>query len=144
MARDGSPEIAGLRTERRRERNICKEGRRMFDDVEGLDGEMKNIASLLDQVRGKLGDRFLRLELADHLAPKSTPFRVPSGLGAAIDKRIAPAGMDALHLFRALRDVNKDVPDNPDKLDVLIAAMGKLRQSLIPLTAEVAIQVGFK
>jgi hypothetical protein len=48
--------------------------------VEGLDGEMKYIASLLDQVWGKLGDRFLRLELADHLAPKSTPFRVPSGL----------------------------------------------------------------
>ena len=43
-----------------------------------------------------------------------------------------------------LRDVNKDVPDNPDKLDVLIAAMGKFRQTLIPLTAEVAIQVGFK
>lgn len=116
----------------------------MFDDVEGLDGEMKNIVALIDQVRGKLGDRFLRLELADCLAPKSTPFRVPSGLGAAIDKRIAPAGMDALNLFRALRDVNKDVPDNPDKLDALVAAMGKLKQSLIPLTAEVAIQVGFK
>lgn len=116
----------------------------MFDDVEGLDGEMKYIVSLLDQVRGKLGDRFLRLELADHLAPKSTPFRVPSGLGEAIDRRIAPAGMDALHLFRALRDVNKDVPDNPDRLDALVAGIGKLKQSLIPLTAEVAIQVGFK
>ncbi len=116
----------------------------MFDDVEGLDGEMKFIASLLDQVRVKLGDRFQRLELADHLAPKRTPFRVPSGLGAAIDKRIAPVGMDALHLFRALRDVNKDVPDNPDKLDALVVAIGKLKQSLIPLTAEVAIQVGFK
>ena len=98
-------------------------GWRMFDDVEGLEGEMKYIASLLDQVQGKLGDRFLRIELADHLAPKSTPFRVPSGLGSAIDKRIAPAGMDALHLFRALRDVNKDVPDNPDKVDALLAAM---------------------
>lgn len=116
----------------------------MFDDVEGLDGEMKSIASLIDQVRGKLGDRFLRLELADRLAPRSTPFRVPSGLGEAIDKRIAPAGMDALHLFRALRDVNKDVPDNPDKLDTLVAAIGKLKQSLIPLTAEVALQVGFR
>ncbi|MEI7874296.1 MAG: hypothetical protein WCK95_19355 [Alphaproteobacteria bacterium] len=116
----------------------------MFDDVEGLEDEMKSIAGLIDQVRGKLGDRFLRLELADHLAPKSTPFRVPSGLGEAIDKRIAPAGMDALHLFRALRDVNKDVPDNPDKLDTLVAAIGKLKQSLIPLTAEVAIQVGFR
>ncbi len=52
--------------------------------------------------------------------------------------------MDALNLFRAIRDVNKDVPDNPDKLDALVAAMGKLKQSLIPLTAEVAIQVGFK
>ena len=116
----------------------------MFDDVEGLESEIKDIASLLDQVRGKLGDRFLRLELADRLAPRSTPFRVPSGLGSAIDKRIAPAGMDALHLFRAIRDVNKDVPDNPDKLDTLVAAIGKLKQSLIPLTAEVAIQVGFK
>ncbi len=116
----------------------------MYDDVSDFDGALEHIADLIDQVRGKLGDRFLRLELADRLAPKSTPFRVPSGLGAAIDKRIAPAGMDALHLFKALRDVNKDVPDNPDKLDVLIAAMGKLRQSLIPLTAEVAIQVGFK
>lgn len=77
----------------------------MFSEVEALDGEMKYIASLLDQVRGKLGDRFLRLELADHLAPKTTPFRVPSGLGEAIDKRIAPAGMGALHLFRAIRDV---------------------------------------
>ena len=116
----------------------------MFDDVEVLDGEMKNIVALIDQVRGELGDRFLRLELADHLAPKSTPFRVPSGLGAAIDKRIAPAGMDALHLFRALRDVNKDVPDNPDKMDTLVAAIGKLKLSLVPLTAEVALQVGFK
>ena len=116
----------------------------MFDDVDGLDGELKNIASLLDQLRGKLGDRFLRLELADHLAPKSTPFRVPSGLGEAIDRRIAPAGMDALHLFRAIRDVNKDVPDNPDKLDTVVAAIGKLKQSMIPLTAEVAIQVGFR
>jgi hypothetical protein len=116
----------------------------MFDDVDGLDGELKNIAALLDQLRGKLGDRFLRLELADHLAPRSTPFRVPSGLGEAIDKRIAPAGMDALHLFRAIRDVNKDVPDNPDKLDTVIAAIGKLKQSMIPLTAEVAIQVGFR
>ncbi len=86
----------------------------------------------------------MRLELADHLAPKSTPFRVPSGLGVAIDKRIAPLGMDALHLFRAIRDVNKDVPDNPDKLDVVVAAIGKLKQSLIPLSAEVAIQVAFK
>ena len=116
----------------------------MIDDVDGLDGELKYIASLLDQVRGKLGDRFLRIELADRLAPKSTPFRVPSGLGEAIDRRIAPAGLDALHLLRALRDVNKDVPDNPDKLDTLIAAIGKLKQSLIPLTAEVAIQVGFR
>ncbi len=116
----------------------------MFDDVEGLDDEMKSIAGLIDQVRGKLGDRFLRLELADHLAPKSTPFRVPSGLGEAIDRRIAPAGMDALHLFRALRDVNKDVPDNPDNLDTLVAAIGKVKQSLIPLTAEFAIQVGFR
>ena len=116
----------------------------MFDDVDALDGELKYIASLLDQVRGKLGDRFLRLELADHLAPKSTPFRVPAGLGEAIDKRIAPAGMDALHLFRAIRDVNKDVPDNPDKLDAVVAAIGKLKQSMIPLSAEVAIQIGFK
>ena len=40
----------------------------MFDDVDGLDSELKYIASLLDQVRGKLSDRFLRIELADHLA----------------------------------------------------------------------------
>jgi len=116
----------------------------MYDDVSDFDGVLEHIAGLIDQVRGKLGDRFLRLELADHLAPKSTPFRVPSGLGAAIDKRIAPAGMDALHLFRAIRDVNKDVPDNPDKIDAVVAAIGKLKHSLIPLTAEVALQVGFK
>ncbi|MFI5001347.1 MAG: hypothetical protein ACHQK9_15830, partial [Reyranellales bacterium] len=89
----------------------------MYDDVNDLDDSLKYIAGLLDQVRGKLGDRFLRLELADRLMPRITPFRVPSGLGAAIDKRIAPAGMDALHLLRAVREVNKDVPDNPDKLD---------------------------
>jgi hypothetical protein len=116
----------------------------MIDDVDGLDGEVKYITSLLDQVRGKLGDRFLRIELADHLTPKSTPFRVPSGLGEAIDRRIAPAGLDALHLLRAIRDVNKDVPDNPDKIDAVVAAIGKLKHSLIPLTAEVALQVGFK
>ena len=116
----------------------------MFDDVDGLDGELKYIASLLDQVRGKLGDRFLRIELAEHLAPKSTPFRVPTGLGEAIDKRIAPAGLDALHLLRAIRDVNKDVPDNPDKLDAVTAAIIKLKKSLVPLAAEVGIQVGFK
>jgi len=116
----------------------------MYDDVSDFDGALEHIAGLIDQVRGKLGDRFLRIELADHLAPKSTPFRVPSGLGAAIDKRIAPAGMDALHLFRAIRDVNKDVPDNPDKIDAVVAAIGKLKHSLIPLTAEVALQVGFK
>ena len=116
----------------------------MYDDVSEFDGTLEHIAGLIDQVRGKLGDRFLRLELADQLAPKSTPFRVPSGLGAAIDKRIAPAGMDALYLFRAIRDVNKDVPDNPDKLDTMVAAIAKLKLSLIPLTAEVALQVGFK
>jgi nucleoid-associated protein YgaU len=110
----------------------------MYDDVSDFDGALEHIAGLIDQVRGKLGDRFLRLELADHLAPKSTPFRVPSGLGAAIDKRIA------LHLFRAIRDVNKDVPDNPDKIDAVVAAIGKLKHSLIPLAAEVALQVGFK
>ncbi|MSP75408.1 MAG: hypothetical protein EXR12_04670 [Rhodospirillaceae bacterium] len=116
----------------------------MFSDVDDLDGDLKNISALIDQLRGKLGDRFLRLELADQLAPKSTPLRVPSGLGAAIDKRIAPAGMDGLHLLRALRDVNKDVPDNPDKLDVVTAALTKLKQSLVPLEAEVALQIGFK
>ena len=116
----------------------------MYDDVSDLDSALENIAALIDQVRGKLGDRFLRLELADQLAPKSTPFRVPSGLGGAIDKRIAPAGMDALQLFRALRDINKDVPDNPDKVDTVVAAILKLKRSLIPLTAEVAIQIGFR
>jgi nucleoid-associated protein YgaU len=116
----------------------------MFDDVDKLDGQLKYIASLVDQVQGKLGDRFLRIELADHLAPKSTPFRVPTGLGEAIDKRIAPAGLDALHLLRAIRDVNKDVPDNPDKVDAVVAAIGKLKRSMIPLSAEVAIQIGFK
>jgi hypothetical protein len=116
----------------------------MYDDVADLDDALKNISGLLDQVRGKLGDRFLRLELADRLAPKSTPLRVPSGLGGAVDKRIAPAGMDALQLFRAIRDVNKDVPDNPDKIDAVVAAIGKLKHSLIPLAAEVALQVGFK
>jgi hypothetical protein len=116
----------------------------MYYDVDDLDDALKNITRLLYQGRGKLGDRFLRSELADHLAPKSTPFRVPSGLGGAIDKRIAPAGMDALHLFRAIRDVNKDVPDNADKIDTVVAAIGKLRQAMIPLLAEVAIQVAFK
>jgi hypothetical protein len=86
----------------------------------------------------------LRIELADHLTPKSTPFRVPSGLGEAIDRRIAPAGMDALHLLRALRDVNKDVPDNPDKIDAMVAAIGTLKKSMVPLSAEVALQIGFK
>src|SRR5258708_39054290 len=113
----------------------------MYDDVSDFDGALEHIAGLIDEVRGKLGDRFLRLELADHLAPKSTPLRVPSGLGGAIDKRIAPAGMDALHLFRAIRDVNKDVPDNADKIDAVVAAIRNLRQSMIPLLAEVAIQV---
>ena len=116
----------------------------MYDDVEDLEDALKNLSGLLERVRGKLGDRFLRLELADHLAPKSTSLRVPSGLGGAIDRRIAPAGMDALHLFRAIRDVNKDVPDNPDKVDAVFAAINKLKQSMIPLSAEVAIQIGFK
>ena len=108
----------------------------MYDDVEDLEDALKNLSGLLERVRGKLGDRFLRLELADHLAPKSTSLRVPSGLGGAIDRRIAPAGMDALHLFRAIRDVNK--------IDAVVAAIGKLRTSMIPLSAEVAIQVAFK
>jgi len=69
---------------------------------------------------------------------------VPSGLGVAIDKRIAPAGMDALQLFRAIRDLNKDVPDNPDKVETVVAAILRLKKSLIPLTAEVALQVGFR
>ena len=116
----------------------------MYDDVADFDRALEHIAGLIDQVRGKLGDRFLRLELADHLAPKSTPFRVPSGLGEAIDRRIAPAGMDALQLLRALRDINKDVPDNPDKVDTVVAAIGKLKKSLIPLSAEVAMQIGFR
>src|SRR5882724_13385074 len=116
----------------------------MYDDVSDFDGALEHIAGAIDQVRGKLGDRFLRLELADRLAPKSTPFRVPSGLGEAIDKRIAPAGMDALHLLRAIRDVNKDVPDNPDKIDSVVAAIAKLKKSMIPLSAEVALQIGFR
>jgi hypothetical protein len=116
----------------------------MYDDVSDFDGALEHIAGLIDQVRGKLGDRFLRIELAEHLAPKSTPFRVPSGLGEAIDRRIAPAGLDALHLLRAIRDVNKDVPDNPDKLDAVTAAIIRLKKSLVPLAAEVGIQVGFR
>lgn len=66
------------------------------------------------------------------------------GLGVAIDKRIAPTGIDALQLLPVLRDVNKDVPDNPGKVDTLLAAILKLKRSLIPLTAEVASQVGFR
>ena len=116
----------------------------MYDDVNDFDRALEHIAGLVDQVRGKLGDRFLRIELADHLAPKSTPFRVPSGLGEAIDKRVAPAGMDALHLLRALRDINKDIPDNPDKIDSVVAAIAKLKKSMIPLSAEVALQIGFR
>jgi tryptophanyl-tRNA synthetase len=116
----------------------------MYEDVSDFDRELERIAGLMDQVRGKLGDRFQRLELADHLTPKSTPFRVPSGLGEAIDRRIVPVGMDALQLLRALRDVNKDVPDDPDKVDAVFVAINKLKQSMIPLTAEVAIQIGFK
>jgi hypothetical protein len=116
----------------------------MYDDVREFDRALEHIAGLIDQVRGKLGDRFQRLELADHLAPKSTPFRVPSGLGDAIDKRIAPAGLDALQLLRALRDVNKDVPDEPGKVEALFAAINKLKKSMIPLSAEVALQIGFR
>ena len=116
----------------------------MYEDVNDFDRELEHVAGLIDQVRSKLGDRFQRLALADHLAPKSTLFRVPSGLGEAIDRRIAPAGMDALQLLRALRDVNKDVPDNPDKIDAVFAAINKLKQSMIPLSAEVALRIGFK
>jgi len=61
----------------------------MYNDVSDLDGALEHIAGLIDQVRGKLGDRFLRLELADRLAPKSTPFRVPSGLGRGIPLDLA-------------------------------------------------------
>ncbi|CAN5905889.1 hypothetical protein BH11PSE3_BH11PSE3_33660 [soil metagenome] len=116
----------------------------MYDDVNSLDESLQDIADLMGQVRGKLGDRFLRIELAEHLAPKSTPFRVPSGLGEAIDKRIAGAGLDALNLFRTIRDVNRDIPDNPDKIDAVVAAMEKLKKSMVPLSAEVALQIGFK
>lgn len=116
----------------------------MYEDVSGFDRELEHIAGLVDQVQGKPGDRFQRLELTDRLAPKTTPFRVPSRLGEAIDRRIAPAGMDALLLLRALRDINKDVPDDPDKVDAVFVAINKLKQSMIPLTAEVAIQIGFK
>lgn len=116
----------------------------MYNDVDDFDRALEQIGGAIEQVRGRLGDRSLRIELAEHLAPKSTPFRVPSGLGEAIDRRIAPAGMDALNLFRALRDVNKDVPDNPDKIDTMVAAIGKLKKSMIPLTAEVAMQIGFR
>jgi hypothetical protein len=52
--------------------------------------------------------------------------------------------MDALQLLRALRDVNKDEPDNPDKVDAVFVAINKLKQSMIPLAAEVALQIGFK
>lgn len=116
----------------------------MYNDVDDFDRALEQIGGVIEQVRGRLGDRSLRIELAEHLAPKTTPFRVPSGLGEAIDRRIAPAGMDALNLFRALRDVNKDVPDNPDKIDTMVAAIGKLKKSMIPLTAEVAMQIGFR
>ena len=116
----------------------------MFDDVDALDGELKYIASLLDQVRGKLGDRFLRLELADHRHRRAHHSECrrdwvrPSISG--LPRR------EWMHCIssRAIRDVNKDVPDNPDKLDAVVAAIGKLKQSMIPLSAEVAIQIGFK
>ena len=54
---------------------------RMIDDVDGLDGEVKYITSLLDQVRGKLGDRFLRIELADHLTPEEHAIQSAVGVG---------------------------------------------------------------
>src|SRR5258708_38871876 len=76
---------------RRAWRAPIPERNRMYDDVSDFDGALEHIAGLIDQVRGKLGDRLLRLELADQLAPNSTPLRVPSGLGAALDKPIAPA-----------------------------------------------------
>lgn len=108
----------------------------MFDDVESLDGEIKSIASLIDQLRGKLGDRFLRFELADHLAPKRTPVRVPSGLDAAIDSPCLQSGYPAssngdiigsmtqaeIHIL--LRDLLREVLNNaavdphPDDLEV--------------------------
>ncbi len=113
----------------------------MYDDANDFDVALEHVAGLIDQVRGKLGDRLLRRALADQLGPRTTPFRVPSGLGPAIDRRIAPAGMDAIHLFRALRDVNKDAADDPDKVDALAAAIVKLKLSLVPLAAEVASQI---
>jgi hypothetical protein len=36
------------------------------------------------------------------------------------------------------------VPDNPDKIDAVVAAIGKLKLSMIPLSAEVAIRVAFR
>lgn len=115
----------------------------MYDEVDDFDRALERIGGAMEHVRGRLGDRSVRIELAEHLAPKTTPFKVPSGLGEAIDRRIAPVGMDALDLLRTLRDVNKDVPDNPDKIDTMVAAIGKLQKSMIPLTAEVAMQIGF-
>jgi hypothetical protein len=40
--------------------------------------------------------------------------------------------------------VNKDVPDNPGKLDAVTAAIIKLKKSWLPLAAEVGIQAGFR
>jgi hypothetical protein len=52
--------------------------------------------------------------------------------------------LDALQLLRALRDVNKDVPDVPGKVEALFDAINKLKKSMIPLSAEVALQIGFR
>lgn len=64
-------------------------------------------------MRGEPRNRLLRIELADQLAAWGIAFQVPSVLGEAIDKHVAPPGMDALRLCRALGDVNKDVPAAP-------------------------------
>jgi hypothetical protein len=115
----------------------------MYDDVTDFDRALEQITRLMAQVRSKLGNRPLRIELAHQISPKSTPFRVPSGLGPAIDQRIAAAGMDALHLLRALQDANTDAADNPGKVDVVKAAIEKLKLSIMPLAAEVASLIDF-
>lgn len=53
----------------------------MYDEVDDFDRALEQIGGAMEQVRDRLGDRSVRIELAEHLAPKTTPFRVPSGLG---------------------------------------------------------------
>jgi len=95
----------------------------MFDDVSDFDRALEQIGGAIDQVRGRLGDRSLRIELAEHLAASAGSHRLDGLVNAAGITRRA-----------RLHDVTPDDFEQAFAVNAVGPALGI--QALAPLMAE--------